>query len=337
VCHHGDQDRWHERQVGDPALVDGTKHLGELELGEDDDGGAASEQPRGEGDEAVDVEHGHGAEEGLHGVRQLEAESVHDDLDHGDEVPVRGDDALAGPRCARGVEQRGLVVLRDVDPPARVVRPRRGDLFDGGDDAGVGGDAGGLEEDDTEAGVARELGEEIAGGEGEHGARVGDLLGDLGGGVGGGEDGAEGHGRQGGDREVDGVGGEDERDLALAEGEGGRGECGAHPRHRAPELRERDFAAGGCVDERDDARVAAGGEEGDDVEILRGVERDGSALAVEGARRGKVAAARVHLRLRRRGHRDRLRSLLSVAGLPSARACVLCRVRLRQQGRADCV
>jgi hypothetical protein len=67
------------------------------------------------------VEHGHRAEEGLRGVGVLEAEAGHDDLDHGDEVPVRGHHALAGPRRAGGVEQRGLVVLRDAVMPARRV------------------------------------------------------------------------------------------------------------------------------------------------------------------------------------------------------------------------
>ena len=79
----------------------------------------------------------------------------------------------------------------------------------GGDnDGGVGGEAFGLEEHDAEAGG--ELGEEVPGGEGEDGARVGDLLGDLGGRVervGGGEHGTEGHGGERGDGEVDGVGG----------------------------------------------------------------------------------------------------------------------------------
>jgi hypothetical protein len=56
--------------------------------------------------------------------------------------------------------------------------------------------------------LARELGEEVACGEGEHEARVGDLLHANGGGVDGvvsGDDGIEGHGRQRGDGEVDRV------------------------------------------------------------------------------------------------------------------------------------
>ncbi|KAG2617463.1 hypothetical protein PVAP13_3NG181236 [Panicum virgatum] len=78
----------------------------------------------------------------------------------------------------------------------------------GDDDGGVRGEAFGLEEHDTEAGG--ELGEEVLGGEGEDGARVGDLLGDLGGRVervGGGEHSTEGHGGERSDGEVDGVGG----------------------------------------------------------------------------------------------------------------------------------
>jgi hypothetical protein len=309
VRQHGDEDGRHEWEVGDPVFVDGAQHLGELVLGEHDDGGAAAEQPRGEGDEAVDVEHGHRAEEGLGPVGGLEAEARHDDLHHGDEAPVRGDDALAGARGARGVEQRGRVVLRDAVPAARGVGRRGGDLPDGGDDgARVGGEAVGLEEDDADAGAgagARELGEEVAGGEGDDGARVGDLLGDLGGRVervGGGEDGAEGHGCEGGNGEVDGVRGEDERDLALAERQRRRGERGGRPFHRAPEFLERDPVARGGVDERDDARVAAGREEPDDVQVRVGGERDVRALATEGARRGAVAAARV----RPGRHRDRI-------------------------------
>jgi hypothetical protein len=56
--------------------------------------------------------------------------------------------------------------------------------------------------------LARELGEEVACGEGEHEARVGDLPHANGGGVDGvvsGDDGIEGHGRQRGDGEVDRV------------------------------------------------------------------------------------------------------------------------------------
>ncbi|CAN6268727.1 unnamed protein product, partial [Urochloa humidicola] len=67
--------------------------------------------------------------------RRLELESLHDDLHHGDEAPVRGDDALAGPRGLGGVEQRGRVVLRDAFPSAARVGVGRGggDLVDGGD------------------------------------------------------------------------------------------------------------------------------------------------------------------------------------------------------------
>ena len=50
---------------------------------------------------------------------------------------MRGDDALAGPRGPRGVEQRGRVVLRDALAAARGVGRRGGDLPDGGDDGAV--------------------------------------------------------------------------------------------------------------------------------------------------------------------------------------------------------
>jgi hypothetical protein len=48
---------------------------------------------------------------------------------------VRGHHALAGPRGAGRVEQRGLVVLRDAVLPARGVGRRGGEIFDGGDDS----------------------------------------------------------------------------------------------------------------------------------------------------------------------------------------------------------
>ena len=73
-----------------------------------------------------------------------------DDLHHGDEAPVRGDDALAGLRGPQGVEQRGWVVLHDALPAAREVGRHGGDLPDGGNDGGgVGGEALGLEERDA--------------------------------------------------------------------------------------------------------------------------------------------------------------------------------------------
>ena len=93
----------------------------------------------------------------------------------------------------------------------------------GDDDGGVGGEAFGLEEHDAEAGG--ELGEEVPGGEGEDGARVGDLLGDLGGRVervGGGEHGTEGHGGERGDGEVHEVG----EERARREGMRGKRRAG---------------------------------------------------------------------------------------------------------------
>jgi hypothetical protein len=69
--------------------------------------------------------------------------------------------------------------------------------------------------------------------------------------------------------------------LALAEGKRRRDERGGRAHDGAPKVRERDPTARGGIDERHSPCVAAGGEEGDNVEVTDGGEQDGRALAAE--------------------------------------------------------
>lgn len=108
VVEHGHQNGRHEREVSGAEPLDRGEHVVHLELGEHDDGGAGSQKPRGEGDQAVYVKHGDRAYEGF---VLLHVEPTQHDLDHCYEVAVGRYHALAGPRGAGGVEQRGRVVL----------------------------------------------------------------------------------------------------------------------------------------------------------------------------------------------------------------------------------
>lgn len=101
VVEHGNQNGWNQGEVGGAEPLDGGEHVMHLELGEYDDGGAGGEEAGGEGDETVYVKHGDRADEGF---VVFDVEATEDDLDHGYEVPVGGNHALAGSRRAGGVE-----------------------------------------------------------------------------------------------------------------------------------------------------------------------------------------------------------------------------------------
>lgn len=132
---------------------------------------------------------------------------------------MRRDNSFAHPGGPGGVEQSRRVVLVDSlrdSGPARLpphhlrqTLPRRrvDSLL--------------VHEHDRELlGGGGDFGEELRRGEGEDGVGVFNLLGDLGGSVervGGGDDGAEGHHGETDDGEEDGVRGEEEDDVALAD------------------------------------------------------------------------------------------------------------------------
>lgn len=198
---------------------------------------------------------------------RVEAAQYH--LYHGYEVPVRRDHAFAGSRGAWRVQQRRRVLLLHHRHHSTRFLPHHL-LQCGGDFSPRRRNRArlGLHENDREGGwCPRDLGNERGGCEGDDGFGIGDLLGDFAGGVegvGGGDDGAEGHDGEAHNGEVDGVGGEEEDDVALPDG-GVEGERGGDGVHGSPELLVGEVEAGGGVDEGDVAVVSVGGDEGGHV------------------------------------------------------------------------